>query len=323
MITEQEFSDLTKNAKVAWREGKDRVKPVARQLYDVTMTDKLNSEHSQIDGVGFARRKQPGQRMAQSSPVQGYSLLMRQQRVALSAVVQWELVKYDQYREIKKKLRELGQSTAKRMELDLTHLLAFGHAGTYTNMDGETVSCVTGDGLSIFNTAHTLTGSSATVSNKITAAFSRTGLEAAEALFALMSDNKGEKITSTPDTIVTSDDPTVVNTVKEFLRSVTAPETAERAIGVYYTKYNHIVLPYLQTNNLGGPDSTRKNHWMLVSAMDTDAILEISEEPTFTAPIYNGNGMDFDTESMSYKSTASYDYGVLDFKWAVGSDGTT
>jgi len=56
------------------------------------------------------------------------------------------------YREIEKKMRGLGQSTAMRIELDLTHMFTFGLQGaSYTNMDGETVNTVTGDGLAIFS----------------------------------------------------------------------------------------------------------------------------------------------------------------------------
>ena len=74
MISTSNFNDLCKNALVSWREGYNRVSPVARQLYDVVTSVTQTSEHSQIDGPGFARRKSEGQRYAIGDPVQGYSL---------------------------------------------------------------------------------------------------------------------------------------------------------------------------------------------------------------------------------------------------------
>lgn len=323
MITTSQFNDLVKNAKVSWREGYDRVTPAARQMYDVVSTEVMTSEHSQIDGPGFARRKQEGQRYTIGSPKQGYSLLLSQARIGITEAVTWEMRKFDKYREIDKVMRRLGETTAQRMELDLTHQFTFGMAGaSYTNMDGETVSTKTADGLAIFHTAHTITGSAATFSNKIATAFSRTGLEAAELLFTKMVNNNGVKVIVKPDTIITSDDPATLNAVQEFLKSTTAPDTANRADNVYHTKYKHLILPYLATDATGAYSATGAPYWMLADLKHTDAILEIAENPTFTAPKIGGNGEDFLTDDWSFKSSATYDYGVLDAKWIVGSTGT-
>lgn len=324
MITTAQFNDLVKNAKVKWREGYDLIKPAARGLYDAYTVTEMNSEHSQIDNPGFARRKAQGDRYTIGSPKQGYSLLLSQARIGLMEEVTWEMRKYDKYREIFKKMKGLGESTAQRMELDLTHQLTFGLTATsYVNIDGETVATTTGDGLGIFSTSHTITGSSATFSNKITAAFSRAALEEAESLFTKMVNHNGQKVTVTPDTIVTSDDPATVNAVREFLKSTMAPDTANGAVNVYAAKYKHLVLPYLATTATGAIDTTKVRYWFLVDTSHSDALLEISEEPTFSAPSVGGNGEDFETDGWKFKSSASYDYGFLDPKFIVGSVATT
>ena len=47
-------------------------------------------------------------------------------------------------------MRKLGESTAKRIELDLTHQFTFGmSAASYTNMDGETIATTSADGQNI------------------------------------------------------------------------------------------------------------------------------------------------------------------------------
>ena len=323
MITSAQFNDVVKNALVVWRKGYGYIAPAARQMYDVTSTSVLTSEHSQIDGPGFARRKNEGQRYVIGSPKQGYSLLLTQARIGFMESVTWEMRKFDKYREIDRVMRRLGETTANRMELDLTHQFTFGmSASSYVNMDGETVATTAADGVNIFSASHTMTGATGNVSNLITAKFSKAGLASAEQLFTLMRDNLGTKVVVKPDTIVTSDDPATINAVQEFLRSSGMPDTANNGDNVYKAKYKHLVLPYLATDSLGNPDTTKVNYWILADLSHTDAILEISENPTFTAPKIGGNGEDFLTDDWSFKSSATYDYGVADFKWAVGSNGT-
>lgn len=237
-------------------------------------------------------------------------------------VTKWR--KFDKYREIDKKMRKLGEATAKRIELDLTHQFTFGmSAASYTNMDGETVSTTSADGQNIFDTDHTISGdSTVTLSNLITTAFGRTGLEEAENLFNTFVDNNGNAVLVEPDTIITGRNVTVQNAVKEFLKSTLIPDGAENATNVYAGKYKHLVLPYLSTNAAGKPVTTYDNYWMLADLKHTDAICEISEAPTFKAPSIGGNGEDFETDDWKFKSSACYDYGVLDFKWIVGSTGS-
>ena len=310
---------------VQWREEYESVESNARQLYDVVPNEQLTSEHSHIDSPGFARRKDEGGAYAVGSPRQGYTLNLTKSRIGLTDSVTWEMRKYDKYRQIEKKMRGLGESTAMRIELDLTHLFTFGLQGSsYTNMDGETVNTVTGDGVQIFSNSHTITGSSTNVDNlNGTQAFNRTGLELGERLFANMVNMNDVKKAPKPDTVITSDEPAVVNLVAEFMRSASAPDTAERADNVYKGKYKHIVLPLLATTNLGAPTSTGRFYWMLADLKHKDAILEFSEMPTFTMGMPGNNGENFDTDDWKAKSSASYAYGILDYKWIVGSSATS
>ena len=298
----------------------------ARQLYDVVANPNQTSEYSQIDNPGFARRKDQGGTFVVGSPRQGYTLNLSKTRIGLSESVSWEMRKYDKYREIEKRMSGLGESTAQRIELDLTHLFTFGlqSSDTYTNMDGESVSVTTGDAVRIFSNSHTITGSSTNVDNlNGTTAFSRTGLEAAERLFDNMVNMNDVKVIPQPDTIITGNDPAMKNIVSEFNRSIGAPDTAERADNVYKGRYKHIVLPYLATTNLGAATSTGRYYWMLADLKHKDAILEFSEMPTFTMGSPSNGGEDFDTEDVKAKSSASYAYGILDYKWIIGSSATS
>ncbi len=300
------------------------VPQTARQMYDVRTVTDMTSEHSIIDGYGFARRKNEGESYTYGSIKQGYKLNLSQTRIGLIDAITYEMRKFDKYREIDKKMRKLGESTAKRIELDLTHQFTFGmSASSYTNMDGETVATTSADGQNIFDSDHTITGGSSTYANLMTTAFSRSGLEEAEALFNTFVDNNGNIVLVEPDTIITGRNVTIQNAVKEFLKSTLIPDEANNAVNVYQGKYKPLVLPYLSTTLAGAPTTSYDNYWMLADLKHTDAICEISENPTFKAPTEGGNGEDFDTDDWKFKSSASYDYGVLDFKWIVGSTGAT
>lgn len=324
-ILTTQFNDLVKNALVTWREGYKNVEENARQLYDIIDNPALNTEYSQIDPAGFARRKQQGGTYVEGSPRQGYSLLLQKSRVGLKESVTWEMRKYDKYREIDKKMQSLGESTAMRIELDLSLMLNFGMtASSYVNMDGETVNTVTGDGVQLFSASHTITLNSNLISNyNGTTAFGRTGLESSERLFRNMTNNNAIKVVPKPDAIITSDDPAMINAVGEFIKSVDAPDTADRATNVYVNKYRHIQLPYLACTNLGAPTTVGQFYWMLADLAHKDAVLEFSEMPTFKMATPDSNGEDFDTDDWKAKSSASYAYGILDFKWIVGNAATT
>ena len=324
-ILTTEYNDLVKNALVSWREAYEAVPERARMLYDIQSNPWQTSETSHIDPPGFARRKGEGSVYTIGNPIQGYTLNLTKSRIGLSNSVTWEMRKYDKYAQIEKQMRGLGESTAVRLELDLTHLFTFGLQGTaYTNMDGESVATTTGDGLAIFSNSHTITKNSTTVDNlNGTEAFNRGGLELAERLFVNMVNMNDNKVVPQPNLIITSDEPQVINLVKEFLRSTGAPDTAERAENVYRGKYDHLVLPYLATDLSGAPDSTARYYWMLADTAHKDAIVEFSEMPNFTAASPNMNGEDFRTDDWWFKSSASYAYGILDYKWIVGSPATS
>ena len=328
-ITTENFSDFVQNLKVKWRAGYDRVEKRAQQLFDVSMSDELVTDHSSLDHGTFARRKNEGDQHFVENPVQNYRRTMTKYRVSLAREITWEMRKYDKYREMKGAMTALGEEVAQRLELDLTHRFTFGTAATYTDMDGVSVNIATGDTLSIFNAAHTVRGSTTTFRNRVanSPTFGRAGLEAAEALFSQqMIDSAGNKIIVMPDTIVTANDPATENSVKEFLHSTASPTLSNSGIvNVYKGKYNHIVLPYLATTATGARDSTKEKYWLLVSAAHTDGVLEISEMPNMTAPTPGGNGDNFWTDDWAFKAAAAYGIEVTDPKWAIISigDGTT
>lgn len=324
-ISTANYNDFVKNATVKWREGYDGVLAVAKQLYDVSSNEVSDTEHSSMDAFGFARRKTQGDNFFKSAPTQNYSKTITKYRIGEIAEITWDMRKYDRYREMSKALKKLGRTTRDRLELDLTHRFTFGLDTSYTDLDGVTVTTTVGDGYQLFYTAHTVNGSSTTYRNRIAnnPSFTKGGLEAAELLYSSqMIDSAGKKVTIRPDTIVTGDDPTIGNTVREYLNSVADPTSANSGVAnEYRSKYKHIVLPYLATDNEGAYNASKKDYWMLAAVAHTDAVLEISEMPHMIAPSPGSNSEDFDNDDWKFKSSAAYGLEITDPKWIVMSDG--
>lgn len=324
-ITTANFNDFVRNMTILWRKGYERVPMRAKALYEVINNQLYVTDHSSLDGFTYARRKDEGDVYYQENPTQNYSKTITKYRVGLEAVITWEMRTYDKYREINKKLMGLGEATAQRMELDLTHRFTFGTATSYTDMDGTVVSTTVGDGLALFSTAHTVPGSATTFRNIVAnnPLFSKGGLEAAETLFtSQLIDSAGNKVVSMPDTIITSDDPNTVNTVREYLNSTAAPTSDNSGVtNVYKAKYNHIVLPLLATTAAGAYDSTKAKYWMLANVAHTDAVCEVSENPHIISPSIGSNAEDFENDDWKFKSSAAYGLEIVDPKWIVLSAG--
>lgn len=228
--------------------------------------------------------------------------------------------------EILDQITSLSEVCPATMDLDLTHRLSFAFSNNYVSRDGITIDCTVGDGLSLINAAHTLTGSSTTYSNAITSnpAFSKAALENAEQLFVEATfNNLGEKMSMKPDVIVTTDDPNTVNQVRELLKSTAsiADEKNSGVINVYQAKYRHVVLPRLATTATGAVDTSKRKYWFLASTADSDFYLSVLEAPYLKTPADGNNGEEFSSENWKYLTAATYGIAIVTGRWIKGSTG--
>ena len=228
--------------------------------------------------------------------------------------------------EILDQITSLSEVCPATMDLDLTHRLTFAFANNYVSRDWITIDCTVGDGLSLINAAHTLTGSSTTYSNAITSnpAFSKAALENAEQLFVEATfNNLGEKMSMKPDVIVTTDDPNTVNQVRELLKSTAsiADEKNSGVINVYQAKYRHVVLPRLATTATGAVDTSKRKYWFLASTADSDFYLSVLEAPYLKTPADWNNGEEFSSENWKYLTAATYGIAIVTGRWIKGSTG--
>lgn len=311
-ITLPEFSDLVKKQFIFINE---KIKPAAAQLFiyeDLTGWNSASKRYDEVDIETFASAKKEGENAKKSKAGVGYNKTMTAKRVAKEIDITWEMRRYGQDYKVKSQLTSLNEFVNQRTELDLSHVLTFATSTSYTDMDGETVTTTTVDGYALAYATHTLAFSSTTYRNRIASdpAFSQSGLESAESLFTSdILSNFGERRVMMPNTIITTDEPSVCNDVRKVLESTADVDAAHAGVvNVYSKKYKHVILPYLATTATGARDTTKKRWWGLAAIGDKgwQAYYGVFEAANMKTPTANGNGEDFSNDNWTYGCRGSY-----------------
>ena len=309
---------LTKNVQVAFLRGFTTVPVGARRVFNVTTTPHKTTEHDSFVFDGFADTTGEGADYAAFDPVKGNNLILTQGKITSSFEATKEAGMYDRYNivDILKGSEGVGRIVAKRIELDLQLLLNFGFSTSYVDRNGNTISTKSADGQAIFATGHTVTGASTTYSNTATVAFGQVGLETLESKFVSFINHSGQIIDRIPNLIYSTNNPTLVNLIREYNKGMNHIQDANRGINVYQGKYDHVALIYLDADANGNKDTTKAHYWGLVDATNNqNLILEVSQEPVVYPPQMiqrNRNAL--------IQADSHYGYGVLDASCIAASN---
>lgn len=303
--------------------------PVAKQLF---MTDTMGPGEGELkliqeyDTSTYARGKAQGVDVKKASFGIGYLITIRAKRIGIESEITWEMRRYNKKQEVMAAITGLPYFCPQRVELDLTHRLTFASATSYVDMDGNTVDLTVGDGLALASAVHTLKFSPLTYSNRITGdpLFSKGGVEAAELLTTTdIISNFGEKRVMDFNRIVTGNNPTTVNAVKQYLRS-TSDNTQNNSgvINVNQDKYTHVILPQLATTATGAIDGTKKNYWFLAAigaGMRGWQAWYVEWEAMNLIPSTAGNGTDVHKDIWYYNVRQAYNIGIVSGRGLIAS----
>lgn len=309
------------------------VQPVAKQLF---LTDSVGAGEGELkllqeyDITTYAKGKAQGQDAKRAAFGIGYFVTIRMKRIGIESEITWEMRRLNKKQEVMAVMQGLPHFCPQRVELDLTHRFTFSTSTSYTDMDGATVDLTVGDGLALVSAVHTLRFSSTTYSNAVSGnpLFSKGGLEAAELLTTTdILNNFAEKRVLNFNVIVTGNNPTVVNAVKQFLHSTsdnTQPNPG--VINVSQDKYRHVILPNLATTATGAADSTKKNWWFLIAA--GQGLLGwqgwyVEWEAHNMIPSTVGNGQDVHKDVWYFNTRQAYNIGVVSGRGLVASNPTS
>jgi len=282
-------------------------------------------DYQEIDLDLYARTKDQGDQASRARVQLGYNKVVSNVRFARDIGITYEMRRFNKYPDVVRRLTNLAQMPGHRMELDLSHRIGFGTATSYTDMDGKTIDTTTGASQSLFNTAHTLTGTASTYRNRLAGnpALSKGALEGMERLITEETlNNFGEKITPSFDILWTTDDPATCNTAMEYLNSVAAPDFANSGVtNTYKAKYKHVKLSLVATTAVGAPDNAKRRYWGLASTMISDAHLGVWEEPHLKSPSSLNAGEEFSTDDWNFGVRAGWGIGIVTGRWIKMSSG--
>ena len=295
--------------------------PVAKSLY---ITEQMGANQGELkllqeyDYSTYAKAKPQGVDAKKAAFGVGYSITIKVKRIGIESEITFEMRKFNKVTETMAVIQSLPHFCPQRVELDLTHRFTFASSTSYTDMDGNSVDLTVGDGLALASASHTLRFSSTTYSNRISGdpLFSKGALEAAELLTTTdILSNFAEKRTMNFNRIITGNNPTVVNAVKQFLRS-TSDNTQNNAgvVNVNQDKYTHVILPQLATTATGAIDSTKKNYWFLAAigaGLSGWQAYYVEWEAMNLIPSTAGNGQDVHKDIWYFNVRQSYNVGVV------------
>ena len=324
------LSDFTKLAGVIWAKALDSLARPMRDsgLFNVIPIPNQSGntrEFSHIDTNEYLRLKGESDQAPRAVVQQGQTVTMTHRRFAENLGISYEMRTQNKYPEVVRRLSDAARKGPNKIDLDTTHRFTFGDATSYVDADGETVTTSVGDGLALFSTAHTLRGSSSTYRN-IVAGNPRPSKGAFEAMERTAVENSlnqlGEKVALNLDVIWTTDDPQDINTVREYLRSVAAPDFSNSGVtNVYLAKWKHVVLPRLATDANGNVDTSKRHRWGLADTSRTTAYLGIWEEPHMIAPSANSTAEDVQTDDWDFRIRTGFSTAILDAAWVYESAG--
>ena len=271
------------------------------EIYTNESSDRAFEEEVMLSGFGNASVKSEGSGVAFDNAQESFSARYTHETVALAFAITEEAIEDNLYDKISSRYTKAlarSMSNAKQVKA----------AAPLNNGLPTTDSFDSGDGVSLFNTAHT-TVSGTSVKNTLTtqADLNETSLEQAMIDIAAMTDERGLRIAAKAVKMI-------VPSANQF-----QAERLMKSQGRVGTADNDI-------NALGSmgmiPQGYRVNNFLT----DTDSFYIITDVPNgmkmFTrAPLTTAMEGDFDTGNVRYKARERYSFGVSDFRGIFGVEG--
>ena len=269
------------------------------EIYTTESSDRAFEEEVMLSGFAQAQVKPEGSGVTFDNAQETYTARYSHETIALAFAITEEAVEDNLYDQISSRYtKALARSMANTKQVKAVNPLINGlPSGSFQS----------GDGVSLFNTAHpTVAG---TVSNTLSTAadLNETSLEQSLIDIAAMTDERGLKIAARGVKMIIPSE--LQFTAERLMKSQGRVGTADNDI-------NAIV-------SMGMiPQGYRVNNFLT----DTDAFYIITDVPNGMkyferSPIKTAMEGDFDTGNVRYKARERYSFGVSDFRGIFASPG--
>jgi len=234
-------------------------------------------QRTEMDKDRFAAtQKVQGQESSEAGIAQGYSKIMVRKTISIKRSLSGEQVLGLEAKNLSSWAMDVRSDIEDKILLDMRNFLRYGadSVTSYTDNGGFTIDTTTADGLSIFNTAHTLKYSATTYSNVASGApaLSESSLDTVADYFTYNRlDNFGKPLANPGKlTIITSNKAVMKNRVARIVTSM-SPEKIEGTanansgvVNVNNGRYDHLPVDFDQDAR-GNWDSTRSFYWFVAA----------------------------------------------------------
>ena len=269
------------------------------EIYSTESSDRAFEEEVMLSGFAQAQVKPEGSGVTFDNAQETYTARYSHETIALAFAITEEAVEDNLYDQISSRYtKALARSMANTKQVKAVNPLINGlPSGSFNS----------GDGVTLFNTAHpTVSG---TVSNTLSTAadLNETSLEQSLIDIAAMTDERGLKIAARGVKMIIPSE--LQFTAERLMKSQGSVGTADNDV-------NAIV-------SMGMiPQGYRVNNFLT----DTDAFYIITDVPNGMkyferSPIKTAMEGDFDTGNVRYKARERYSFGVSDFRGIFASPG--
>lgn len=269
-------------------------------IYETETSERSFEEELKLSGFGTAPVKDEGSAIRYDNAQEVWTARYNHETIAMGFSITEEAMEDNLYDSLSSRYtKALARSMAYTKQVKAAYPLNNGFSGG---------SFTSGDGVTLFNTAHPLVSGGTNSNTQSTPAdLNETSLEAAVIQIAGWKDERGLLIAARPRKLIVP--PNLMFVATRLLETELRTATADNDINAI-------------KNNGTIPEGYSVNHYLT----DTDSYYLITDVPNgmkhfVRTPLATSMDGDFDTGNVRYKSRERYSYGVSDPLGIWGSPG--
>ena len=271
-----------------------------KELYEQETSERSFEEETKLSGFSAAPVKNEGSAIAYDNAQEAWTARYNHETIAMGFSLTEEAIEDNLYDSLSARYtKALARAMAYTKQVKAAFPLNNGFSGG---------SFVSGDGVTLFNTAHPLVSGATNNNTQSTPAdLNETSLEAAVIQIAGWKDERGLLIAARPRKLIVP--PNLMFVATRLLETELRTATADNDINA------------IKTNGTI-PEGYSVNHYLT----DTDSYYLITDVPNgmkhfVRTPMSTSMDGDFDTGNVRYKARERYSYGVSDPLGIWGSPG--
>ena len=271
-------------------------------IYETETSERSFEEELKLSGFGTAPVKNEGSAIAYDNAQEVWTARYNHETIAMGFSITEEAMEDNLYDSLSSRYtKALARSMAYTKQVKAAYPLNNGFSGG---------AFTSGDGVTLFNTAHPLVSGGTNSNTQSTAAdLNETSLEAAVIQIAAWTDERGLLIAAKPRKLIVP--PNLMFVATRLLETELRVGTADNDINAL-------------KNNGSIPEGYTVNHYLT----DTNAWYLTTDVPNgmkhfVRTPLQNSMDGDFDTGNVRYKARERYSFGWSDPLGMWGSSGST